>query len=247
MTRTRDGDEARSTKVIGAQIEHHFSYEIAVHGRKPNWIAEQNGLIGRAWIGRFWKLADTDYQFQKRDVFFLIEQDSLWIAAGTLTVWRGTYDEHGGGWDLYDFVERADMSSQSNYDTAVAVARIWGTDDQRDWWTDEPFCAGDLCSFDRLVIDANTSADVESVWQIINALLKRIRHSMAVIILKAFPLDYEGKVTEETQLAFARRQRALGRLYHRRLGVEPGPHKELAEAGWMLRLINAGARPGRND
>jgi hypothetical protein len=53
----------------------------------------------------------------------------------------------------------------------------------------------------------------------------------AVMALKAFPLDYEGKVTQETQLAFARRQRALTRLYLRRLQPEPVPHKELAEAG----------------
>jgi hypothetical protein len=247
MTRTRDGDEASSPDSVGARVEHEFSYEIATHSRKPNWSAEQNGLIGRAWVGRFWKLVDADYQFQKRDVFFLIEKYGRRLAGGTLTVWRATYDEHGCGWDLRDFIERADMSSQSNYDTAVAVARIWGTDDQRRWWTDEPFCFGDLCSFDRLLIHTNSSLDVESVWQIIGALLKRIGRRCAVMVLKAFPLDYEGKVTEETQLAFARRQRALTRLYHRRLQAEPVPHKELAEAGWMLRLFNDGARPGPND
>lgn len=87
------------------------------------------------------------------------------------------------------------------------------------------------------------SAGVESAWQIINLLLKRIRRRIAVMLLKAFPLDYEDQETEETQRAFARRQGALVRLYRRRLGAEPVPHKQLAEDGWMLRLINEGARP----
>lgn len=243
MTSRRDGDQAPSLESVGAQIETEFGYQIATNTRKPNWNAEQNGLIGRAWIGRFSKLIDTDYQFRKRDVFFLIEKDGQQLAAGALTTWRASYDEYGCDCDLRAFIERADMSTQSNYDTAVAVARIWGTDDQRRWWTDEPFCFGDLCSFDRLVIHPNSSADVESVWQIIDALLQHIRRRCAVMVLKAFPIEYEGKVTKETQLAFARRQLALIRLYHRRLRAELVPHKELAEAGWMLRLFNDGARP----
>jgi hypothetical protein len=243
MIKTNGGGEELLPESSAGRVEHEFSNEIATHERKPNWIAEKNGLIGCAWIGRFWKLADTNYQFEERDVFFLIKRDGRRLAAGNLTVWRGTYDEHGYGWDLDEFVERADISSQSDYETALAVARIWGTDDQRRWWTDEPFCFGDLCSFNRLVIEAKTSSDVESSWQTIDALLKRIRRRLAVMVLKAFPLEYEGKVTEETRPEFARRQRALSRLYHRRLGAEPVPHKELAEAGWMLRLFNDGARP----
>jgi hypothetical protein len=35
--------------------------------------------------------------------------------------------------------------------------RLQGGDDEDDWLTDGPFCYGDLCSVDRLVIDAKTS------------------------------------------------------------------------------------------
>src|SRR5258708_5473856 len=119
MTKTHVGDEAPSPESAGERVEHEFSYEIATHERKPNWNAEQNSLIGCAWIGRFCKLADTDYQFEKHDVFFLIERDGRRLAAGTLTVWRGTYDEkYGFRWDLNDFVERGDISSQTDYETA---------------------------------------------------------------------------------------------------------------------------------
>ena len=122
-----------------------------------------------------------------------------------------------------------------------------GTDDEDNWWTDDPFCYGYLCSFDRLVIDDKTSTDVEATWQIIDALLKRIRRRMAVKVLKAFPLDYEGEVTAENRPVFERRQRALIRLYQRRIRFEPVPHKALADQGWMLRLFNEGARPDASD
>jgi hypothetical protein len=174
--------------------------------RKPNWIAMRSGLIGWAWIDRFCRLDQAYYNFEDRDVSFVIERDDRLIAAGKLTIWRGVYDEDGAGWELAGFVRRGDENSYSEYETAVAVARVWGTDDEDNWWTDNPFCYGDLCSFDRLVIDAKTSADVEAAWQIIDALLTRIRRGTAVMVLKAFPLDYEGEVTAENQPGSERRR-----------------------------------------
>jgi hypothetical protein len=223
--------------------ERQFRDEIASHQRKPSWTAERNGLIGRAWIDRFLHLVEADYNFQHRRIFFLIEQDSRRVAAGSLTTWRGMYHKDGGGWDLQQFVNRGDMISQSEYETATAVARLWGTDDEQNWWTDVPFCYGDVCNFDRLVIDAKASTEVEAAWQIIDALIWRIRRGMAVMVLKAFPLEYEGNVTAENRPAFERRQRALIRLYQRRIGFEPVPRKELAKEGWMMRLFNDGAQP----
>ncbi|ANW02708.1 hypothetical protein [Bradyrhizobium icense] len=236
-------EEARARRGVLLPVERHLSYEIETHHRKHNWSVERGGLIGRAWIERFCDPKDADYHFQDRKVFFVIERGDRRIAAGTLTIWRGIYDEDGDGWDLEGFVRRGDINSQSEYDMAVAVAKVWGSDDEENWWTDDPFCYGHLCSFDRLVINAKTSADVEAAWQIIDALLKRVRRGMAVMVLKAFPLDYEGGVTAENQPAFERRQRALMRLYQRRIGFEPVPHKALADEGWMLRLFNEGARP----
>jgi hypothetical protein len=67
-----------------------------------------------------------------------------------------------------------------------------------------------------------TYGDVDAVWLIIDALLTRIRRGMAVMVLKAFPLEYEGEITAENRTAFARRQRALIRLYERRLEQRGG-------------------------
>jgi|GEM_PF-6636209 len=99
----------------------------------------------------------------------------------------------------------------------------------------------------RLAIEASTSTDADLFWQIIGVLLKRIQRRMAVMVLKAFPLDYDGKEIVEPEMAFGRRQRALIHLYQRRLGAEPVPHKESAEVGWMLRPIYDGARPETAD
>jgi hypothetical protein len=55
---------------------------------------------------------------------------------------------------------------------------------------------------------------------------------MVVMVLKAFPLDYEGEVTAENRPAFEHRQRALIRLYQRRIGFEPVVTKRwLTKAG----------------
>ncbi|MEH2514203.1 hypothetical protein V1291_005557 [Nitrobacteraceae bacterium AZCC 1564] len=236
-------EEARARLAALPPVERHFRNEIATRDRKHNWSAEVGGLIGRAWIGRFRVCDDSPYRFKSREIFFVVERNGLRVAAGTLKIWRGFYDEDGGGWDLHDFVHHCDMNSQSEYDTATTVARVWGGDNENRWWTDDPFCYGDLCSFDRLVIDAKTTAEVEASWQIVNALIKRIRRGVAVMVLKAFPLDYEGNETTENRATFERRRRALVRLYQRRIGFERVPHEVLADEGWMLRLFNDGARP----
>ncbi|MDB5514736.1 MAG: hypothetical protein JWQ17_1494, partial [Tardiphaga sp.] len=118
-------EEARARHAALPPVERHFGYEIETHHRKYNWSVERGSLIGRAWIDRFCDPKDAEYHFQDRDVFFAIERDGRRIAAGTLTIWRGVYDEDDGGWDLEGFVRRGDMNSQSEYDTAVAVARVW--------------------------------------------------------------------------------------------------------------------------
>jgi hypothetical protein len=70
---------------------------------------------------------------------------------------------------------------------------------------------------------------------------------VAAIVLKAFPLEYEGNANEENRAAFERRRRALVRLYKMRLGCEPVSDPSLDQEGWMLKLINDGAKPERRE
>jgi hypothetical protein len=83
---------------------------------------------------------------------------------------------------------------------------------------------------------------------IINSLLQRLcRREVAAIVLKAFPLEYEGNATKENCAALERRRRALVRLYKWRLGFERVSDPSLAREGWMLKLIDNGADPERHN
>lgn len=68
------------------------------------------------------------------------------------------------------------------------------------------------------------------------------RRRASVLLLKAFPLEYEGADTEKNGLeaGFASRSRAMQRLYSRCLSVSPFPGKP-GKDGWMWRLLNDGA------
>lgn len=207
----------------------------------------QGDLAGYAWIDRFSKLADNpdaDCGFVKRKVFFSIEHCQGRVAAGALKIWRGVQHE-----DVYfaldTFVEHCDRWSNSEYNTALAVAMIWGGKNEETWsWEQAPFCYGDLCVFERFAIDAKTASHSQATWMIINGLLRRLcRGDMAAIVLKAFPLEYEGNATTENRAAFEQRRRALVRLYRRRPRFELVSEPSLAREGWMLKLINDGAKP----
>ncbi|MEH2565024.1 hypothetical protein V1289_004651 [Bradyrhizobium sp. AZCC 2289] len=163
-----------------------------------------------------------------------------------LKIWRGVYDD-GVSFGLDTFVERADLDSQNEYNIACAVATLWGGKSSETWLLEPaPFCFGDLCIFEQLAIDAQTASHSQATWTIVNSLLQRVcRRGVAAIILKAFPLEYEGNTTKENEAAFERRQRALVRLYQRRLGFEPVSDPSLNREGWMLKLINDGAEPKR--
>jgi hypothetical protein len=220
--------------------------------RKANWTASQGELTGHAWIERFSKLADdpetADCGFVERNVFFTVDHKKGRIAAGKLTIWHAVH--HGDiCFGLDTFVERGNCSSQDEYNTAYAVAQLWGGRSEETWCLEQaPFCYGDLCIFERLAIDAKSASGSHATWTIINGLLQRVcRRGVAAIVLKAFPLEYEGNTTNENESALERRRRALVRLYQRRLGFEPVSDPPLACEGWMLKLINEGAKPERRE
>ena len=118
------------------------------------------------------------------------------------------------------------------------MATLWGGKNEKTWSLEQaPFCYGDLCVFERLAIDAKTASHSHATWMIINSLLQRLcRRDMAAIVLKAFPLEYEGNATKENHAAFERRRRALVRLYRWGLGFKPVPDRSLVQQGWMLKF-----------
>jgi hypothetical protein len=66
----------------------------------------------------------------------------------------------------------------------------------------------------------------------VNVLIQRLFKGRSLLILKAFPLEYEGRVTGANAGSFHRRQKAMKRHYERILGVSPFPGAD-GENGWM--------------
>ena len=76
---------------------------------------------------------------------------------------------------------------------------------------------------------------------------RRYEGRFSVLVLKAFPLEYEDAVREGSpfERGFASRRRAVQRLFARVLRVHPLPGDYGAE-GWMWRPLRDGApRPMR--
>jgi len=97
---------------------------------------------------------------------------------------------------------------------------------------------GNVILFDRLEISNATKAQSDAIWVLIGRFVKRElppRRRACIMLLKAFPLEYRGKVTAENAAAFARRQNALMRLFERRLSMQALMG---GENGWMWRNFN---------
>ncbi len=77
------------------------------------------------------------------------------------------------------------------------------------------------------------------IWGIANALISgEFSEQGVILLLKAFPLEYEGRVTnDELALSRSRRQEAMYRYYRRKLGVtrlaDVGPNAE-----WMWKRLH---------
>lgn len=96
------------------------------------------------------------------------------------------------------------------------------------------------------VTDYGTIAELERAWMAPAAASGRhfsaatqalvsLSRRKALLLLKAFPLEYEGRVDCQNTGAHARRQRALMRMYSAILGVQPVPGRA-GERGWMFRV-----------
>lgn len=128
------------------------------------------------------------------------------------------------------FFEAMDAESQSTCNLAEALIEEW----------DEP---ADLC-------EAGPILELERFWSvpgqtrsgglsvIVAALVDALFARHAVLILKAFPLEFEGNEEASASAAFERRLRAMKRHYARSLGVSP-LRGTAGENGWMRGLDRA--------
>lgn len=178
----------------------------------------------------FWKAEDS-YLFQNRDVEWRILSAQGVCAAAKFVEWRGSPEG-----EIEEFVDEADALSQADYDMALSIGQSWD-------WTNFPFDYGTVVRFERLAID--TAKDTRRLaWSYIGrALHREFSRRAALMLLKAFPLEYEGEVTDDNRAAFERRLAAMARLYQFRLGALPLPNS-WGQRGWMWRPMRFDEQPG---
>ena len=105
-------------------------------------------------------------------------------------------------------------------------------------WPDLGFdvaCYGNVLELSRLWVEPGHSAT--GLWiPVAHDLLRRVEHQTAIVIAKAYPLEYEGKLPEGApeRPAFERRRRAMIRYYGQHLALRPLPGKS-GEEGWLWR------------
>ncbi|MBB3559350.1 hypothetical protein FHX06_000647 [Rhizobium sp. BK512] len=132
-----------------------------------------------------------------------------------------------------DFIEAADIATQQDYEMAEFVSEFWDEDDH-------PLEYGNIVLFDRLMVP---NPD-HNIWPLLlKGIDRQFSKNMALLILKAFPLEFEGRTEDQPgrNMAdlpeFRRRQTAMKRHYQRILGVKNSAGEEDAK-GWMWRVVN---------
>lgn len=168
---------------------------------------------------RFWAL-EAGYLFRNRDIEWRITGPFGICAAAKFVEWKASPET-----EINDFVEEADGLSQADYDMALSVRQSWD-------WPIYPFDYGTLVRFERLAIDTIKDPQRLAWPYIVRALDREFTKRAALMLLKAFPLEYESQVTDDNREAFERRLAAMARLYRHRLGALPLPNR-WGDKGWM--------------
>ena len=200
--------------------------EIDIAGpNKASWSKSAGGLRLDVWRHRYWREKKED--FGHRSVDFRIAANDNPLAAGRFIEWSAPPVSF-----LDDFLLAADGQSQADYDTADILIDAWGDEDL-------PFNYGTVVRFERLAIKSTSRSP--DVWSLISELIGReFARRGSLLMLKAFPLEYEGRASADSPAAirkrFRRRCIAMRRYYAHRLGMSavPGPY---GEEGWMWRAL----------
>lgn len=130
-----------------------------------------------------------------------------------------------------EFFDEMDTFSYSSAQLAEAIIFNWEVDDL--------LASGAIVEFHEAWV--SPSIPEPGVWSaVFNTLIdQHIKREKAILILKAFPTEYEGNLPDgaiQTEFAFNRRMSAMMRYYERKLGVHPLPG-EYGQAGWMWKPL----------
>lgn len=192
---------------------------------KPTWTATAAGLVVEVKRNRFAR--EVPESFGYRSIYFRVWEDDRAAATGRFVEWIGPAISL-----IEEYVDAADMLSQEEYDASRIVSSCW--DDSF-----SPFDYGTVVRFERLAISLCTRSS--EVWTLIAQVITReFSRRGSLLLLKAFPLEFENRLTAATPAAtrsrFDARLRAMQRHYSRRLGVRSLPG-QFGNEGWMWRPL----------
>ncbi len=125
------------------------------------------------------------------------------------------------------FFEEMDSHSHETSSLADAVCSSWSE-------PSEVTDYGDIIELSRTWISP-TNPVRSSLALAIPAIIRRLIPKWSLAILKAFPLEYEGLVSDENRAAFLRRQRAMIKHYQKQIDFVPPPGAR-GQEGWMYCL-----------
>lgn len=203
--------------------------------RKPSWFTEENAYRMECRRSRYERIdsgVEDGDNFRRREIRMSISIQNVVIAKALFVEW-----DSPGMVDPTSFIEEADALSYADYRLALAVARSW---DMHEF----PFDYGTIVSFERLTINSVADTD-KRVWDLLNhAIEKEFKRRGSVLVLKAFPLEFENSVTTDAQkIAQGKRVDAMRRLYRQRLGVQTLPN-DFGKEGWLWRPLRYCPEPG---
>jgi hypothetical protein len=171
-------------------------------GIRRRWVIERGELLATCTRSLYDDNEGTGYKH--RAIFIDVTKSGRLIASARFKEWD--YSEDGL---VDDFLVAADAVAQSDVDMARFVEGNW------DGELEHPLEYGSIAVFERLVI----TCESRTVWDILEVGIAKEFKKSSMMVLKPFPLEFEGETIPHAEERLKRRQVALRRHYASRLGV----------------------------
>lgn len=194
-------------------------------GRRPSRESRLGDYVFRSYRDRYFDASDGE-GMMRRDIVISIEHLGRLVGVANLKEWR---------LPVFclpdDFWNTADDLSQEDTDVAELLGAFW------EWhcWPPE---YGTVVIFSRLAIDSSLDTGRKALGRLSEYLKMEFGRRASILLLKAFPLEFENSVGPEKdrQLMLQRRSQAMLRLYSVTLRVRPLPDQTF-HPGWMWRPL----------
>lgn len=214
-----------------AAVVAHLARAIPV--RKPIWVTSFGQYAVRCWRDRPAAIDDgTVFTFRSVNMDVLLE--GALVGRAELEEWM--VSPSAPDYENTPFPDADQFYSEAD-DWSFEASRMAGVV-QRNWeWDHFPGDYGAIVEFRRLAIDSAFDVNRGALDAVGMALQKEFSRRAAVVLLLAFPLEFEHNVGEpgsETATKFEARRRAMQRHYRHHLGFQPLPDQQ-THPGWMWR------------